>query len=196
FTRDNNCTIEFDAFGFSAKDYLTRHILLRCDSSGDLYPVTKPSTPPIAFLSTSASTWLPRLGHLGKAMNWWRNMVVPIRRVWLAVAGRVKPRDNDYWKMSVDCIELSTSKIFVSGTPSAYAVCCISVILVVIICLANVDDGSSAKMENLMSILHSSYSAGLLKLHDDVQTCGYEDVQVMYEMLRITESGLMSRASN
>ncbi|GKC42906.1 ribonuclease H-like domain-containing protein [Tanacetum coccineum] len=63
FTRDNNCTIEFDAFGFSVKDYLTRHILLRCDSSGDLYPVTKPSTPPIAFLSTSASTWHQRLRH-------------------------------------------------------------------------------------------------------------------------------------
>ncbi|GJY36310.1 ribonuclease H-like domain-containing protein [Tanacetum coccineum] len=46
FTRDNNCTIEFDAFGFSVKDFLTRHILLRCDSSGDLYPVTKPSTSP------------------------------------------------------------------------------------------------------------------------------------------------------
>nr|GEV61521.1 hypothetical protein [Tanacetum cinerariifolium] len=38
------------------KDYLTRHILLRCDSSGDLYPVTKPSTSPFAFLSISAST--------------------------------------------------------------------------------------------------------------------------------------------
>ncbi|GJU02536.1 ribonuclease H-like domain-containing protein [Tanacetum coccineum] len=44
-------------------DYLTRHILLRCDSLGDLYPVTKPSTSPIAFLSTSASTWHQRLGH-------------------------------------------------------------------------------------------------------------------------------------
>ncbi|GJW12303.1 ribonuclease H-like domain-containing protein [Tanacetum coccineum] len=65
FTRDNNCTIEFDAIGFSVKDYLTRHILLRCDSSGDLYPVTKPSTPLIAFLSTSASTWHQRLGHPG-----------------------------------------------------------------------------------------------------------------------------------
>ncbi|GJW06344.1 ribonuclease H-like domain-containing protein [Tanacetum coccineum] len=64
FTRDNNCTIEFDAFGFSVNDYLTRHILLRCDSSGDLYPVT-PSTSPIAFLSTSASTWHQRLGHPG-----------------------------------------------------------------------------------------------------------------------------------
>ncbi|GKB63869.1 ribonuclease H-like domain-containing protein [Tanacetum coccineum] len=65
FTRDNNCTIEFDAFGFSVKDFLTRHILLQCDSSGDLYPVTKPSTTPTAFLSTSASTWHQRLGHLG-----------------------------------------------------------------------------------------------------------------------------------
>ncbi|GJX12066.1 hypothetical protein Tco_0201925 [Tanacetum coccineum] len=56
FIRDNNCTIEFDAFGFTVKDYLTRHILLRCDSSGDLYLVTKPSTSPTAFLSTSDST--------------------------------------------------------------------------------------------------------------------------------------------
>ncbi|GJT38950.1 ribonuclease H-like domain-containing protein [Tanacetum coccineum] len=65
FTRDNNCTIEFDAFGFSVKDFLTRHILLRCDSSGDLYPVTKPSTVPAAFVSTSSSTWHQRLGHPG-----------------------------------------------------------------------------------------------------------------------------------
>nr|GEV79475.1 putative ribonuclease H-like domain-containing protein [Tanacetum cinerariifolium] len=70
FTRDNNCTIEFDAFGFSVKDYLTHHILLRCDSSGDLYPVTKPSTPHIAFLSTSASTWHQRLGHPGDQDLW------------------------------------------------------------------------------------------------------------------------------
>ncbi|GJT18513.1 hybrid signal transduction histidine kinase M [Tanacetum coccineum] len=62
---NNNCTIEFDAFGFSVKDFLTRHILLRCDSSGDLYPVTKPSTVPAAFVSTSSSTWHQRLGHPG-----------------------------------------------------------------------------------------------------------------------------------
>ncbi|GJW70421.1 ribonuclease H-like domain-containing protein [Tanacetum coccineum] len=69
FTRDNNCTIEFDAFGFSMKDYLTRHILLRCDSLSDLYPVTKPSTSPIAFLLTSASTWHQHLGHPGFNTN-------------------------------------------------------------------------------------------------------------------------------
>nr|GEY23430.1 ribonuclease H-like domain-containing protein [Tanacetum cinerariifolium] len=29
FVRDNSCTIEFDAFGFSVKDFLTRRVLLR-----------------------------------------------------------------------------------------------------------------------------------------------------------------------
>ncbi|GJX58289.1 ribonuclease H-like domain-containing protein [Tanacetum coccineum] len=63
FTRHNNCTIEFDAFGFSVRDFLTRHILLRCDRSGDLYPVTKPSPLPTAFVSTNSTTWHLRLGH-------------------------------------------------------------------------------------------------------------------------------------
>ncbi|GJT12388.1 hypothetical protein Tco_0859430 [Tanacetum coccineum] len=44
---------------------MTRHILLRCDRSGDLYPVTKSSTSLTAFLSTSASTWHQRLEHSG-----------------------------------------------------------------------------------------------------------------------------------
>nr|GEW53267.1 hybrid signal transduction histidine kinase M [Tanacetum cinerariifolium] len=65
FTRDNNCTIEFDAFGFSVNDFLTRHILFQCDSSGDLYPVTKPSTLPATFVSTSSTTWQQRLSHPG-----------------------------------------------------------------------------------------------------------------------------------
>nr|GEW49357.1 hybrid signal transduction histidine kinase M [Tanacetum cinerariifolium] len=63
FTRDNNCTIEFDAFGFFVKDFLTRHILLRCDSLGDLYPVTKSLNLLLAFVSTSSSTWHQHLGH-------------------------------------------------------------------------------------------------------------------------------------
>ncbi|GJS49663.1 ribonuclease H-like domain-containing protein [Tanacetum coccineum] len=66
FTRDNNCTVEFDAFGFSVKDLLTRHILLKCNSSGDLYPVTSPSPTPHVLLSVSPSTWHQRLGHPGK----------------------------------------------------------------------------------------------------------------------------------
>ncbi|GJT09085.1 ribonuclease H-like domain-containing protein [Tanacetum coccineum] len=64
FVRDNNCTIEFDAFGFSVKDFLTRWVLLRCDSTGDLYPVTAPSPIPHAFL-VSQHTWHQRLGHPG-----------------------------------------------------------------------------------------------------------------------------------
>ncbi|GJU95398.1 ribonuclease H-like domain-containing protein [Tanacetum coccineum] len=46
FVRENNCTIEFDSFGFSVKDFMTRRVLLRCDSTGDLYPVTDPSPIP------------------------------------------------------------------------------------------------------------------------------------------------------
>ncbi|GJS22485.1 putative reverse transcriptase domain-containing protein [Tanacetum coccineum] len=63
---DNNCTVEFDAFSFSVKDFLTRHILLRCDSLGDLYPVTSPSPTPHALLCVSPSTWHQRLGHPGE----------------------------------------------------------------------------------------------------------------------------------
>ncbi|GKD88350.1 ribonuclease H-like domain-containing protein [Tanacetum coccineum] len=62
FVRDNNYTVEFDAFGFSIKDFMTHRMLLRCDSTGDLYSVMKPSTIPRAFL-TSQYTWHQRLGH-------------------------------------------------------------------------------------------------------------------------------------
>ncbi|GKB44918.1 ribonuclease H-like domain-containing protein, partial [Tanacetum coccineum] len=43
-------------------DFLTRRVLLRCDSTGDLYPVTTPSPIPRAFL-VSQHTWHQRLGH-------------------------------------------------------------------------------------------------------------------------------------
>ncbi|GKC51600.1 ribonuclease H-like domain-containing protein [Tanacetum coccineum] len=62
----NNYTVEFDAFGFSVKDFLTRHILLRCDSSRDLYPVTSPSPTPHPLLSVSSSTWHQCLRHPGE----------------------------------------------------------------------------------------------------------------------------------
>ncbi|GJW01530.1 ribonuclease H-like domain-containing protein [Tanacetum coccineum] len=64
FVRDNNCMIEFDAFGFSVKDFMSRRVLLRCDSTRDLYPVTHPSPIPSAFL-VSRHTWHQRLGHPG-----------------------------------------------------------------------------------------------------------------------------------
>lgn len=43
FTRDNHCSIEFDVFGFSVKDFKTKQVLLYTNSSGDLYPITTPS---------------------------------------------------------------------------------------------------------------------------------------------------------
>ncbi|GJQ99103.1 ribonuclease H-like domain-containing protein [Tanacetum coccineum] len=63
FVRENKCTIEFDEFGFSVKDFRTRQILLRCDSTGDLYPVTSLSYPQ-AFL-VGQQTWHQRPGHPG-----------------------------------------------------------------------------------------------------------------------------------
>jgi hypothetical protein len=42
-TRDNFVSITFDPFGFSRKDFKTGTTLLRCDSTGELYPLC-PST--------------------------------------------------------------------------------------------------------------------------------------------------------
>ncbi|KAJ9551935.1 hypothetical protein OSB04_015980 [Centaurea solstitialis] len=61
FTRHNKCSIEFDEFGFTVKDYRTRIPLIRCDSDVPLYPVL-PQTPQ-AFVSASSSVWHQRLGH-------------------------------------------------------------------------------------------------------------------------------------
>ncbi|GKC11575.1 ribonuclease H-like domain-containing protein [Tanacetum coccineum] len=65
FTRDNNVSVDFDAYGFSVKDYQTRRLLLHCDSTGDLYPATQQpsSTTTFALLSLSPTTWHRRLGH-------------------------------------------------------------------------------------------------------------------------------------
>ncbi|GJY78729.1 ribonuclease H-like domain-containing protein [Tanacetum coccineum] len=68
FTRDNDVSIEFDAYGFSIKDYQTQKLLLRCDSTGDLYPVTQqpPLQTLVVLLSLSPTTWHRRLGHPGE----------------------------------------------------------------------------------------------------------------------------------
>lgn len=56
------CSIKFDKFGFPMKDFLTKQILIRYDSKGDLYPFTQPTTQ--AFLTISPSLWYQRLVHL------------------------------------------------------------------------------------------------------------------------------------
>ncbi|GJU59658.1 ribonuclease H-like domain-containing protein [Tanacetum coccineum] len=64
FTRDNDVSVEFDAYGFSVKDYQTGQLLLCCDSTGDLYPVTQqPSSQTrVVLLSFSSTTWHRCLG--------------------------------------------------------------------------------------------------------------------------------------
>ncbi|GJY73210.1 ribonuclease H-like domain-containing protein [Tanacetum coccineum] len=67
FTRDNDVSVEFDAYAFSVKDYQIGRLLLRCHSTGDLYPVTQQfsSQTPVVLLSFSSTTWHRRLGHPG-----------------------------------------------------------------------------------------------------------------------------------
>ncbi|GKB08113.1 ribonuclease H-like domain-containing protein [Tanacetum coccineum] len=77
FVHDNNCTIEFDTFDFSVKDFTTRRVLIRCDSTWDLYPVTSPSPIPQAYLF-SQHTWHQRLGHPGSEVLPWQTCEAPI----------------------------------------------------------------------------------------------------------------------
>lgn len=67
FTTDNVCSIEFDPFGFSVKDLITRRTIFRSDSTGDLYPVfpfsNNSSQDHSSFLATSSSIWHQRLAH-------------------------------------------------------------------------------------------------------------------------------------
>jgi len=69
FTRDNSCSIEFDALGFSVKDLRTRRVILRCNSDGDLYTITAAvPTTAHALLAASTSLWHQRLGHPSPAI--------------------------------------------------------------------------------------------------------------------------------
>ena len=63
FTTDNNCSIEFDHLGCSMKALPSRTEIVRCDSSGPLYPLRLPATALLA--SSSSSLWHQRLGHPG-----------------------------------------------------------------------------------------------------------------------------------
>jgi hypothetical protein len=72
FTKDNKLSIEFDPFGFTIKDLKTRIPLLRCNSSGDLYPLSFRSsstiTPPSTFAALTQDLWHSRLGHPGSSI--------------------------------------------------------------------------------------------------------------------------------
>ncbi|GKC07757.1 hypothetical protein Tco_0999367, partial [Tanacetum coccineum] len=66
-TRDNDVSVECDAYGFSVKDYQTDRLLLHCHSTGDLYSVNSqpPIHPMFALISLSSTTWHRRLDHPG-----------------------------------------------------------------------------------------------------------------------------------
>lgn len=66
FTTDNNCSLEFDPFGVSVKDLLSKNVIARCNSSGQLYPLRPEAFLPHALTAgTSSVLWHRRLGHLG-----------------------------------------------------------------------------------------------------------------------------------
>jgi len=64
FTSDNNCSIEFDPAGCSVKDLVSRRVIVRCNSSGPLYPLRFPADHALAATSSS-DVWHRRLGHPG-----------------------------------------------------------------------------------------------------------------------------------
>lgn len=66
FSRDNWCSIEFGMIGFSVKDLQTKKLLLRSDSSRDLYSLPAPlhqANKHIALVSETPSLWHKRLAH-------------------------------------------------------------------------------------------------------------------------------------
>ena len=70
FTTDNSVSVEFDPFGFSVKDFQTGMRLMRCDSPGELYPITTTfttnrATSSSTFAALAPSLWHARLGHPG-----------------------------------------------------------------------------------------------------------------------------------
>jgi len=65
FTSDNNCSVEFDPLGCSVKDLHSRREIVRCDSSGPLYPLQLPESASALLAASSPSLWHQRLGHPG-----------------------------------------------------------------------------------------------------------------------------------
>ncbi|KAL8162424.1 hypothetical protein V2J09_013913 [Rumex salicifolius] len=67
FIVDNSCSVEFDPFGFSVKDYRTKREIHCSNNSGDLYPFLESTIPNPTALSATINQpnhiWHRRLGH-------------------------------------------------------------------------------------------------------------------------------------
>ena len=70
FTTDNSVTVEFDLYGFFVKDFQTGMALMRCESQGDLYPLSPITftTSPSVFAAVSSPLWHARLDHTGASI--------------------------------------------------------------------------------------------------------------------------------
>jgi len=64
FTIDNNCSVEFDPAGCSVKVLPSRTEIVRCNSSGPLYPLRLPPAHSLVA-QDSSPLWHRRLGHPG-----------------------------------------------------------------------------------------------------------------------------------
>jgi hypothetical protein len=64
FTRDNLVSVEFDHFGLSVKDYLTKVEIAHFNSSNDLYTLHgAPAADPPTSMAASVDLWHHHLGH-------------------------------------------------------------------------------------------------------------------------------------
>jgi hypothetical protein len=69
FTCDNLVSVEFDLFGLSVKDYLTKAEIARFNSSDDLYSLHGvPAAAPPTFMVALVDLWHRRLGHPNNAV--------------------------------------------------------------------------------------------------------------------------------
>ena len=64
FTIDK-CSVEFDPTGCSVKDLLSQNVIVRCNSSGPLYPLRLPTAHSLVAASGS-SLWHRHLGNPGR----------------------------------------------------------------------------------------------------------------------------------
>ncbi|GKV19435.1 hypothetical protein SLEP1_g29696 [Rubroshorea leprosula] len=88
FTRDNNCSVNFDSSGFSIKDNKMKNVLLRCNSSDGLYSFSSgsfPNYPAVYSVLHSLDVWHCHLGHpsITSIQHLARHGLLPIERVTL-----------------------------------------------------------------------------------------------------------------